>query len=112
MRFPRPGFFAPAVFLAATFMVPLLFTTPASADCGGSVSRYGQCFYRDGLLVCGTCALRQSETEASPCERCRPGYRCNSRSCAITGRCADTYTCDLCGCSWGESASALKYGTQ
>lgn len=110
MRLPRSGFFALVVFLAATLMVPLLFTTIASANCGGSLSRYGQCFYRDGLLVCGTCALPHPESGASPCDRCGAGYRCHANNCAVSRGCADTYSCDLCGCSWGKPTSATHYG--
>ncbi len=112
MRLTKPGFFVLMVFLAAALMVPLLFSIIASADCGGSVSSYGQCFYRDGLLVCGTCAVEHTESGATGCDRCGAGYRCQANNCALSEGCADTYSCDLCGCSWGKPTSAMHHGTQ
>ena len=98
MRGARPGLFALMALLGTTIMVALLLAGVARADCGGPVSKYGQCTYEGDLLVCGTCALHYSKSD---CDRCGAGYLCQSKSCAVLSRCAEQYTCDLCGCSWG-----------
>ena len=90
-----------AFLVAATVSTSLLATT-ARANCGPSVSRYGKCFYKGDLLFCGACALKEPGGAISGCDRCGAGYLCKSKNCAVLKRCADQYSCDLCGCSWGR----------
>ncbi len=102
MHSGRLSLLAFLVVLGAAIVAPSLLATNARADCGPSVSRYGKCFYRGDLLFCGACALKESGGAISGCDRRGAGYLCKSKSCAVLKRCADQYSCDLCGCSWGR----------
>ncbi len=106
MRSTRVSLFAGMVLLGTTIVIPFLLTGVASAGCSESVSRYGRCTYQGDLLVCGSCALPDSANSISACNRCGTGYLCSSHSCTLRSGCADEYTCDLCGCSWGQATGA------
>lgn len=93
-----------AVFMAllsSLIALSFVFAPIVRADCGPSVSKYGKCAYRGDLLFCGSCALYGSRAKVSACNRCGAGYVCNALSCEVKRHCADVYSCDLCGCSWG-----------
>jgi hypothetical protein len=110
MHSARLSLFALVALLGATVVFPLLTASTARADCGPSVSRYGPCAYQGRLLVCGACALHTAGGARSACNPCGTGYACNSKSCAVTHRCAYEYSCDLCGCAWGATGGSAHHG--
>lgn len=99
------------VVFGAAIVAPTLLAPTARADCGPSVGRYGKCFYKGDLLFCGACALKEPAGAISGCDRCGAGYLCKSKSCAVLKRCADQYSCDLCGCSWGRAGGFTRQTT-
>lgn len=101
MRGTNLRLFALRVLLSTTILVPLLLTGIASARSQAPLSQYGRCTYQGDLLVCGPCALHDATSAVGARERCGAAYRCKSNNCAVLSRCAEQYTCDLCGCSWG-----------